>query len=167
MELTEAEAAKKFSEKDEVVVVGFFEDLESEGALAFKAVAEMQDSLAFGVTSSQEVADSLDATLDSVILFKQVGKLEWFFLVFLCWCVCYSLSFPYYLFSPSPPLLPLSLSPSPPSLSLSLSLSLYFSQFDDRRVVYEGKFVSEDIESFIVMEQLPLVTVFSDDVGVA
>ena len=74
MELTEAEAAKKFSEKDEVVVVGFFEDLESEGALAFKAVAEMQDSLAFGVTSSQEVADSLDATLDSVILFKQVGK---------------------------------------------------------------------------------------------
>ena len=158
MELTEAEAAKKFSEKDEVVVVGFFEDLESEGALAFKAVAEMQDSLAFGVTSSQEVADSLDATLDSVILFKQVGKLEWFFLVFLCWCVCYSLSFPYYLFSPSPPL---------PLSSLSLSLSLYFSQFDDGRVVYEGKFVSEDIESFVVMEQLPLVTVFSDDVGVA
>ena len=154
MELTEAEAAKKFSEKDEVVVVGFFEDLESEGALAFKAVAEMQDSLAFGVTSSQEVADSLDATLDSVILFKQVGKLECFFFVFLCWCVCYSLSFP-------------SLSLSLPLSSLSLSLSLYFSQFDDGRVVYEGKFVSEDIESFVVMEQLPLVTVFSDDVGVA
>ena len=64
-----------------------------------------------------------------------------------------------FLFPPSS--LPLPLSPSPPSLSL------YFSQFDDRRVVYEGKFVSEDIESFIVMEQLPLVTVFSDDVGVA
>ena len=41
------------------------------------------------------------------------------------------------------------------------------SQFDDRRVVYDGNFVAEDIDSFILQEQLPLVTVFSDEVGVA
>jgi protein disulfide-isomerase A1 len=106
IELTDVEAAKKFSEKDEVVLIAFFEDLESKGALAFKAVADIQDSLAFGTTSSKEVAEALGCSLDSIVLFKQ---------------------------------------------------------FDDGKVVYEGEYIAEDIESFIIMEQLPLVTIFSDD----
>lgn len=32
--------------------------------------------------------------------------------------------------------------------------------------MYSGDFIAEDIDSFILQEQLPLVTVFSDDVGV-
>ncbi|CAI7994599.1 Protein disulfide-isomerase [Geodia barretti] len=99
IELTDVEAAKKFSEKDEVVLIAFFEDLESKGALAFKAVAEIQDSLAFGITSSQEVAEALGAPWTLM-----TGK-----------------------------------------------------------VVYDGEYIAEDIESFIIMEQLPLVTIFSDD----
>ena len=78
IELTDVEAAKKFSEKDEVVLIAFFEDLESKGALAFKAVAEIQDSLAFGITSSQEAAEALGCSLDSIVLFKQVShSLVW------------------------------------------------------------------------------------------
>lgn len=73
IELTDVEAAKKFSEKDEVVLIAFFEDLESKGALAFKAVADIQDSLAFGTTSSKEVAEALGCSLDSIVLFKQVS----------------------------------------------------------------------------------------------
>lgn len=106
IDLTDVEAAKKFSEKEEVVLIGFFKDVESKNALSYIAVAENQDSLAFGITSNQEVADALEATFDSIVLFKQ---------------------------------------------------------FDDRRVTYDGKFIAEDIDSFILQEQLPLVTVFSDD----
>lgn len=70
--LTDAEAAKKFAEKDEVVLMGFFKDVETAGASAYLAVAETQDRLAFGITSSQEVADAMEASFDSVILYKQV-----------------------------------------------------------------------------------------------
>lgn len=73
VDLTEPEAAKKFSEKDEVVLIGFFKDVESKEAKAFLAAAETQDSLGFGITSTQEVADALEATFDSIVLFKKVG----------------------------------------------------------------------------------------------
>ena len=75
IDLTDPEKAKIFSEKDEVVLIGFFEDVESKNALAYKAVAEVQDGLSFGITSSSEVAEALEATFDSVILYKQVN---WF-----------------------------------------------------------------------------------------
>ena len=72
VELTDAEAAQKFSDKDEVVLIGFFKDVETNEAKAFIAIAETQDSLAFGITSSQEVADAMEATFDSIILYKKV-----------------------------------------------------------------------------------------------
>ena len=55
------------------MLIGFFKDVESKDAKAYLAVAEMQDSLAFGITSSQEVADALEATFDNIVLFKQVS----------------------------------------------------------------------------------------------
>ena len=135
VDLTDVEAAKKFSEKDEVVLIGFFKDQTSTDALAFLSVAEVQDSLAFGITSSQEVADALEASFDSIVLYKKVSSRT---------------LGQYFTFTAPPPLLPL--------------LSLI--QFDDGRVVYDGEFIAEDIESFVIQEQLPLVTVFSDEVGV-
>ena len=53
-------------------MIGFFKDVETNEAKAFIAVAETQDSLAFGITSSQEVADAMEATFDSIILYKKV-----------------------------------------------------------------------------------------------
>ena len=54
-------------------MIGFFKDTSSKEALAFLATAENHDSLSFGISSSQEVADQLGATLDSIILYKPVG----------------------------------------------------------------------------------------------
>ena len=39
-------------------------------------------------------------------------------------------------------------------------------QFDDGKVVFSGEWTAEDIMEFIQSEQLPLVTTFSDEVGV-
>ena len=72
-ELTTVEDARAFTKKDDVVVVGFFKDRESDAANAFISAADTQDSVTFGITSVKEVADALDATFDSIILFKQVG----------------------------------------------------------------------------------------------
>ena len=44
-------------------------------------------------------------------------------------------------------------------------LSIYV-QFDDGKVVFSGEWTAEDIMEFIQSEQLPLVTTFSDEVGV-
>ena len=85
IDLTDADAAKKFSEKEEVVLMGFFKDVESKAAKSYLAVAENQDSLAFGITSTQEVADALEATFDSIVLFKQVSD-RWVYV--RMWTVC-------------------------------------------------------------------------------
>lgn len=103
---TDADAAVEFTTKDDVVLMGFFEDLESKGATVYKSVASLHDGLPFGITSTLEVADALDAKMESIVLFKK---------------------------------------------------------FDDNRVLYSGKFIAEDLDSFITQEQLPLVTLFSDE----
>ena len=72
-ELTTVEDARAFTKRDDVVVVGFFKDGESDAANAFISAADTQDSVTFGITSVKEVADALDTTFDSIILFKQVG----------------------------------------------------------------------------------------------
>ena len=160
VDLTDPEAAKKFAEKDEVVLIGFFKDVETKEASAYLSVAEVQDRLAFGITSSQEVADAMEATFDSVILYKKVRE---------------SIS---HIPPPPPPpphthtltttclssklifIFSFPLPPSSPSPSPSLP------QFDEGKVVYTGELIAEEIDTFIRQEQLPLVTVFSDEVGV-
>lgn len=73
-DLETADEAKEFSQKDDVVVIGFFEDAESANAKAFLAAADSQDTLYFGIVTNKEVAKSLEATFDSVVLFKQFDE---------------------------------------------------------------------------------------------
>ena len=59
----------------------------------------------------------------------------------------------------------LSLSPSPsPPLSILSSLPLPLTQFDSGRAVFSGEYTTEEIVNFVLTEQLPLVTKFSDEV---
>lgn len=92
-----------------MVVIGFFEDAESANAKAYLAAADSQDTIFFGIVTKKEVADSLDASFDSIVVFKQ---------------------------------------------------------FDEGRATYDGEFVAEEIIKFVLAEQLPLLTVFSDQVTV-
>ena len=71
-DLTEADQAKKFSEGSDVVVIGLFEDKESEQAKAFIAAADSYDDLPFGITSVKEVAEALEAEMNTVVVFKKV-----------------------------------------------------------------------------------------------
>ena len=54
-------------------MIGLFKDTSSKEALAYLATAENHDSLTFGISSSEEVAGTLKATFDSIILYKPVG----------------------------------------------------------------------------------------------
>lgn len=107
--LETAEAAKEFSEKDDVVVIGFFEDVESDNAKAYINAADTQETIYFGIVTSKEVAESLEATMDSVVVFKK---------------------------------------------------------FDDGRATFDKDFTTENIVTFVLGEQLPLVAKFTDEVGV-
>lgn len=53
-------------------MIGLFKDQASDAAKAFLAAAESQESLYFGISTSQEVADALEAKLDTIALFKKV-----------------------------------------------------------------------------------------------
>ncbi len=91
-------------------MIGFFESTESDDAAAYIAAADSQDSINFGIVTSKDVAEGLEATMDSIVLFKS---------------------------------------------------------FDDGRVTYAGDFNAEDITTFVLTEQLPLVTKFSDEVFIS
>lgn len=91
-----------------MVVVGFFEDAESDKAKAYINAADTQDSIYFGIVTSSEVAESLEATMDSVVVFKK---------------------------------------------------------FDEGRATFNKEFTTENIVTFVLGEQLPLVAKFSDEVS--
>lgn len=74
MELTDPEAAKKLVEKNEVVVIGFFESNTSDKAVAYLGAADVSsDSVQFGITSSSDVAKALDAEMESIVVFRPVS----------------------------------------------------------------------------------------------
>lgn len=89
------------------MVIGFFENEESEEAKAYINAADTQDSIYFGIVTDKAVAESLEATSNSVVVFKK---------------------------------------------------------FDEGRATYDGEFNAEDIVTFVLGEQLPLVTKFTDQV---
>ncbi len=105
--LESIEAANEFKDKDDVAVIGFFESQESDNAKAYLNAADTQDSINFGIVTSKDIAEGLEAALDSIVLFKS---------------------------------------------------------FDEGRVTFSGEFNAEDIVTFVLTEQLPLVTKFSDEV---
>ncbi|XP_074106915.1 protein disulfide isomerase [Cotesia typhae] len=69
-ELSTVDDSKALIDAHEVVVVGFFKDLESADAKVFMDVANSIDEQAFGVTSDEKVFDEYKAKDGSVILFK-------------------------------------------------------------------------------------------------
>ena len=105
--LDTAEAAKAFTTKDEFVVVGFFENTESDNAQVYINAADTQDSIYFGIVTSKDVAEYLEASMESVVVFKK---------------------------------------------------------FDEGRATFNKEFTAENIVTFVLGEQLPLVAKFSDEV---
>ncbi len=64
---TEKEDVVVIAEKEDVVVIGFFEDESSDKATAYVNAADTQDTIFFGIVTSKEVAEYLEATMDSIV----------------------------------------------------------------------------------------------------
>ncbi len=109
MTLDSVDACKKFIDSNEVAVIGYFEDEKSEKATTYINTADVDDSLSYGIVTSKEVTEGMEATVDSVVVYKK---------------------------------------------------------FDNGRAVYDGSWTTEDLLTFVAGEQLPLVTKFSDEVGI-
>jgi protein disulfide-isomerase A1 len=70
-DLKDKDTANTFKEGDEVVVIGFFKDQESDGAKEFLKVAAGLDGVPFGITSDSEVFADNKVENDKVVLFKK------------------------------------------------------------------------------------------------
>lgn len=57
-----------------MVVIGFFENAESDSAKAYLDAAVTQENIYFGITTSKRAAKKLKASFDSVILYKAEGQ---------------------------------------------------------------------------------------------
>jgi protein disulfide-isomerase A1 len=72
--LATVEAVKALTTKEEVVVVGFFKDQSTAGAVAFMEVAGEMDDLVFGITSEDAVFSEYKVSGDAVVLFKNFDE---------------------------------------------------------------------------------------------
>ncbi|XP_013416131.1 protein disulfide-isomerase 2 isoform X2 [Lingula anatina] len=72
--LSGVEETKEFIGAQEVAVVGFFKDQESEGAKAFLETAASMDDVVFGITSDDAVFTDLKVEKDNVVLFKKFDE---------------------------------------------------------------------------------------------
>ncbi|RUS88417.1 hypothetical protein EGW08_003813, partial [Elysia chlorotica] len=72
--LADKDTATTFREKEDVVVIGFFKDAESDGAKAFISAASQLDDIPFGITSDSEVFADNKVDEDSVVLFKKFDE---------------------------------------------------------------------------------------------
>jgi protein disulfide-isomerase A1 len=75
-ELKTVKKAKKFIKKNEVAVIGFFDDAEGEAAATYNAVAGGNDEVPFGITTNADVRaayaeDGVPASGDAIVLFKK------------------------------------------------------------------------------------------------
>lgn len=73
-DLPTVEEAKSFIEAHNVAIVGFFKDVESDGAKVFLNVANTVDDHAFGISSSDEVFSEYGVEDGKVILFKKFDE---------------------------------------------------------------------------------------------
>merc|ERR1711910_161449 len=75
VDLDSVEAAKTFIEDNDIAVVGFFADLESDAAKAFKEVAGSNDDYKFGIaTVGSDVATENKVDAESIVLFKKFDE---------------------------------------------------------------------------------------------
>ena len=73
--LDTVDAAKAFIEDNEIAVVGFFADSDSDAAKAFKEVAGSNDDYKFGIaTTGSEVATENKVEAESIVLFKKFDE---------------------------------------------------------------------------------------------
>ncbi|XP_030638258.1 protein disulfide-isomerase isoform X1 [Chanos chanos] len=72
--LTEVTQAKSLIADNEVAVIGFFKDAESDGAKAFIKAAEAVDDIPFGITSDSAVFSEFEVSKDGVVLFKKFDE---------------------------------------------------------------------------------------------
>ncbi|XP_007499252.2 protein disulfide-isomerase A2 [Monodelphis domestica] len=70
---TEAEAAQ-FIDSQDIVIVGFFKDLQDEDVAGFLAIAEDAVDLTFGLTDRPELFQKYDLSRDTVVLFKKFDE---------------------------------------------------------------------------------------------
>ncbi|XP_055599803.1 protein disulfide-isomerase-like [Uranotaenia lowii] len=69
-ELETVEAAEELLKENNVAVVGFFKNRDSDEAKAFLSTANAVDDYPFGITSSEEVYAKYEAKCGSIVLFK-------------------------------------------------------------------------------------------------
>ncbi|KAM5136053.1 protein disulfide-isomerase [Mantella aurantiaca] len=72
--LTDEAAVAALIEANEVAVVGFFKDSESELAKAFLSAAESVDDLQIGITSSDSAFSKYEVAKDGIVLFKKFDE---------------------------------------------------------------------------------------------
>lgn len=68
--LNDVQAVKELTEKNDVVVVGFFKDQTSDAAKAFNEVAGDIDDIVFGITGDSSVFSEYKVTADTVVMFR-------------------------------------------------------------------------------------------------
>lgn len=71
-ELKTADEIKEFTEKSDVMVVGFYKDKESDAAKAFIEAAQGVDDLEFGIVHDEALAKENKVEGDNLVLFKKV-----------------------------------------------------------------------------------------------
>lgn len=73
-EVSSVADAKELVESNNVLVIGFFKDLESEDAKKFTSLAALIDQQPFAITSNEEVFKEYSAECGNVILFKKFDE---------------------------------------------------------------------------------------------
>jgi protein disulfide-isomerase A1 len=74
VQINSIDESKSFNENDDVVVIGFFKDQESEEAKAFLQVASGMDDVKFGITSEAEVFAEHKVVENGVVLLKKFDE---------------------------------------------------------------------------------------------
>ncbi|XP_023228610.1 protein disulfide-isomerase-like [Centruroides sculpturatus] len=72
--LDNVESAKAFQQSAEVVLMGFFKDINSDEAKVYLDVALESDDYSFGITSQDEVFKEFNVEKDSIVLFKKFDE---------------------------------------------------------------------------------------------
>merc|ERR1712020_101009 len=73
--LDSVDAAKTFIEDNDIAIVGFFADLESDAAKAFKEVAGSNDDYKFGIAAAgSDIATENKVEGDAIVLFKKFDE---------------------------------------------------------------------------------------------
>lgn len=73
-QLNTVDDLNKLKKAGDVVVIGAFEDLQSDAAVTFLQVAKTVDGILFGITSNNDVFKELQVTKDAVVLLKNFDE---------------------------------------------------------------------------------------------